>query len=181
VHDELFVADVDKIFVFPREANGDVAPIRVRTGPHTEMQETKAIAVDPVHNLIAVTNQKYADGETRSGSILTFNRTDNGDVKPRTMISGPKAALSSNNQLQIYPPRGWILVSPQNRGTGNGDGIDVAIWNINDNGNIPPRYTLRTPESVTSGAQGVVLIPKTKEMSIAGGNSVATFSVPELF
>jgi hypothetical protein len=25
------------------------------------------------------------------------------------------------------------------------------------------------------------LIPNTKEMSIAGGNSVATFSVPELF
>src|SRR6185503_10403911 len=42
------------ILAFDREANGDVAPKRVLSGPDTQIRGANAIAVDPVRDLLIV-------------------------------------------------------------------------------------------------------------------------------
>src|SRR5256885_5836282 len=38
------------VTVYPREANGDVAPIRVIRGPDTQLKRPYGIAVDPIND-----------------------------------------------------------------------------------------------------------------------------------
>src|SRR5262249_12376993 len=58
VHNEIYVPSVpSSILVFDRQANGDVTPKRVLTGPDTGFQEPgirgmATVAVDPVHNVL---------------------------------------------------------------------------------------------------------------------------------
>ena len=67
IHDEIFVADPDKIRVFQREANGDVAPIRIIRGPDTQLKNVQSIAVDPINNIIAVGLNSQFGSRVRPG------------------------------------------------------------------------------------------------------------------
>src|ERR1700740_3546135 len=92
VHHEIFVSQGNQGLVFSREANGNVAPIRVLKGPDTQLGAS-ALAIDPVHNLLVV------GGRNREGAgsrLLIFNRTDEGNVKPKAIIGGPKSGVARN-------------------------------------------------------------------------------------
>src|ERR1019366_2927711 len=52
VHNEIFVPSGPSVLVFSREANGDVAPIRVIQGPDTQLRVPTTLAVDPIHNVV---------------------------------------------------------------------------------------------------------------------------------
>lgn len=193
IHNEIFVPARNAILVFPREAHGDVAPIRVIKGSNTGIQSSQTLAVDPVRNLI-VAGDTGAGGDPQRnrlgiitvsreentlrrdsrGSLLIFNRTDNGNVKPIRAIRGPKAGISSLTQLQTYPPRGWIVMT--------GSGI-VGIWSVFDDGNVSPRWKLDGPNSTLIRPRGVALNPRDKELIVVDMrlNSVLTFYFPEMF
>ncbi len=117
VHNEIFIAEDESILVFPRTGNGDIAPIRVIKGPETKLLVPRALAVDPVRDLIVVSVNGLTfpnAGPNDRGGIVIFNRTDNGNVKPRAIIAGPKTGISSIepgmfsnvNMIQVYPPKG---------------------------------------------------------------------------
>ena len=91
VHNEVFVPQGNQVLVFAREATGNVAPIRVLKGPDTQLGAS-ALAVDPVHNLLIVGGRNR---ETRQTRLLIFNRTDEGNVKPKAVIGGPKSGLAN--------------------------------------------------------------------------------------
>jgi hypothetical protein len=97
VHNEIFVPDGDNIQVYPREANGNVAPIRVIQGPDTQIARADSVSVDPINDVLVVGFNK---GERDpDGALLIFNRTDNGNVKPRAVIRGPKSGIIRINQM----------------------------------------------------------------------------------
>src|ERR1044071_4258603 len=52
VHNEIFTYTGNRITVYPREANGDVAPIRVIPGPDTQVKRPYGIAIDPVNDIL---------------------------------------------------------------------------------------------------------------------------------
>ena len=189
MHNEIFVPTLNSISVFPREANGDVPPLRVIKGPDTQLRSTwmggGSVAVDPAHNLIVAANSGGASPEERElrqsrernpGELLIFNRTDNGNVKPRAVIRGPKTGIVANiNQIAVYPPRGWILATiPRSF---------VGIWSINDNGDVPPRWKIAIRGRVIKSVRGVALDPKNKELIVADSelNAVLTYYFPEMF
>jgi len=74
------------ITIFSDRGKGDVKPLRVIQGANTQLDWPSGIAVDPVHNEIAVAN-------TAGGSVLIFSRTAQGDVKPLRVISGPHSGI----------------------------------------------------------------------------------------
>ncbi len=192
VHNEIFVPARNVILVFPRDATGDVAPIRVIKGPETRIQSSQTLAVDPVRNLIVAGDTGGGDPERNRlgiitvargdsalrrdarGSLLIFNRTDQGNVKPLRVIHGPKAGIASLTQLQVYSPRGWIVMT--------GSGI-VGIWSVFDDGDVPPRWKLDGPKSTLIRPRGVTLNPRDKELIVVDMrlNSVLTYSFPEIF
>ena len=185
VNDEIIVPGGDRILVYPREGNGDVAPIRVLRGPDTQLRGAQAVAVDAVSNLlvVAVGNQRRR-GEGPTGSLLIFNRTDSGNVKPRAVITGPKTGIIRFNQIRVYPPKGWIIATqPGPRDDQEPEGTFVGVWSINDNGDVPPRWKIGGPKSTLKKPRGVALDPKHKELIVADMrlNSVLIYYFPEIF
>ena len=185
VNDEIIVPGGDRILVYPREGKGDVSPIRVIQGPDTLLRGSGALSVDPVHNLIvaSIGNQRRR-GEGPTGSLLIFNRTDSGNVKPRAVITGPKTGIIRFNQIRVYPPKGWIIATqPGPRDDQEPEGIFVGVWSINDNGDVPPRWKIGGPKSTLKKPRGVALDPKNKELIVADMrlNAVLIYYFPEIF
>jgi len=196
VHDEIFIPDAEgAILVFPRKASGDVAPIRVIRGPDTGLSIIGALAVDPIHNVLVV-----IDGRAQGASVSThqqdirrpeptvkflriFNRTDDGNVKPRAMIEAPKEITSHTNQIQIYPPKGWILVTMKS----SNDHYVMGVWNVSDRGAAPPHWLLGDmPNGFSRPGAAVAFDSKHKEVFVtgsspSGGALIMRYSFPELF
>jgi hypothetical protein len=196
VHNEVFVAQHGNILVFSREATGNVAPIRILGGPDTQMGPgDQGVRVDPVHDLMVV-----SDYSTKGGAkILIYNRTDEGNVKPKAVIAGPKSGLTTHNPevaFAVYPPKGEIVIGMRKRDTKN-PGIHgttdvpqteewnsyIAVWSINDNGDVPPHWTIGGPNGSFKSVAGVALDPKHKEVFATDTwtESVLTFYFPEIF
>ena len=182
VHNEIFVPESDKILVFPRDGNGNIAPIRVLQGPDT-LLDTNAVAVDPVHNLLIVAGT--LPGETpEAPRLLIFNRTDQGNVKPKAIIGGPKSGFKGpSGPFIVYPPRGWIIVTTRGEGELASEEAYVGVWSIEDKGDVPPRWRIGGPQGVIQMPRGVTLNPKHKELIVSDKrlNAVLTFSFPEMF
>jgi hypothetical protein len=181
VHNELFVPHKEKVLVFPRDANGNVAPIRVLQGPDTQLG-ADAIAVDPVHDLLLVIGTRPKVG-TR---LLIFSRTAQGNVKPKAVVGGPNSGMAAlAGPFIVYPPRGEILVPVDGSPAGSlaSDKDFVGVWNIQDNGDVPPRWTIGGPQGVLRHLHGVALDPKHKSVIVTDKrmNAVMTFSFPEIF
>ena len=174
MNDEVVVPSVDRVLVFSRSANGDVAPLRVIQGSETKLNTT-TLAVDPVHELIVIASGR---------NIQMFNRLAEGNVAPRSVISGPKTQIVRINQLQVYGPRGWIVATqPGAGGEQEPENTFIGIWGVSDQGDVPPRWKLGGAKSTLKKPRGVVLNPKHKELIVADMrlNSVLTYYFPELF
>ncbi len=166
VNNEIYVATSEnKILVFPREANGDVAPIRVLGGPDTGFSGRPTIRVEPNRNLLLVT------GEGGNGTMLIFDRNASGNAKPRARLRGP-----AGNQFEVY--KGLVITHAVD---------SIYAWRLDDTGdNVRPLLRIRAPlgaQAETTTQRGVALDPLHKEVIIgtAAGNQVMTFLVPELF
>jgi hypothetical protein len=175
VHKEIFAFGRDGIQVFPLGANGDVEPLRVIAGSNT-MNPNGSIAVDPINNVIATLG--------RGDSILFFNRTDNGNVKPRNVIQGPNTQIDRINQIQIHPESKHLIVAmPGQQGMVEPPRVFVGVWNLDDNGDVPPKYRIFGNATTMKKPFGIALNPLHKEIYVSDMrlNGVVTFSMPELF
>jgi hypothetical protein len=125
VHNEIFVPSSspdntrntrDRLLVFPREAIGDVAPIRVLAGPDTGLAMGR-VTVDPVNNLV------FASG---GGGIRIFDRTASGNTKPRAIIRrGGGGGL-----MTTYPEKGLLFAAVGGDG-GRYEASDyIAVWSV---------------------------------------------------
>ncbi len=177
VHDELYVAESNRVLVFPRTADGDVPPIRVIRGPKTQIKIwLRTLAVDPVNNVLIVTSD---EDEERRARILIFDRTAHGDVEPRGIIEGPRTGIGSNvRYVRVYPPRRLILASIGGNSSGEEDLVGIAVWSIDDSGDVPPRMLLSTGLGANSK---IALNPAAKEVVVGSGVTVQTFYFPEIF
>ena len=159
-----------------------MAPIRVIKGPDTRLVGTHAMAVDPVNDVIVVGDSFQTQSRFR-GNLLMYNRTDSGNVKPRAEIAGDHTRIVRINQIQVYPPNGWIVATqPGGRGV-EPEGVFVGVWSIDDDGNVPARWIIGGPKSTLKKPRGVALNPRNKELIVADMrlNSVLTYYFPELF
>jgi hypothetical protein len=167
------------ILVFDREANGDVPPKRVLTGPDTQFRFPTArgqglpnVAVDGVRNLLVVST---------GGSLLIFDRTANGNTKPKAIIKGPKTGLGGNEggggggQVKVYSPKGLVV--------GTCSGGAVCAWNIEDTGDVAPLWKIPARQLTGVAFSGLALDPMHKEVILPSGgqNVIVTFSWPEIF
>lgn len=181
-NDELWAPSADDgLLVFPRTASGDVPPKRIIAGPRTQLASPDflgvyGIAVDPVRNLVAVA-RRYAELQDKDGEkdgVLIFDRLASGDVPPRAIIRGRNTRITRLRQIEVDPERGLLFVA--SRGDREGEGI-LGIWNITDNGDVPPKFVIST------AAAGVAINPRDAEIYTVSGrtNDLRTYIVPELF
>jgi hypothetical protein len=205
VHDEILVGDTTAraVFVFDRGAQGDVAPKRALFGENTKLLDVVGVAVDPVRDVIVVASRSAS-----TIGLVTFNRTDTGNATPRTIIAGPNTGLGHFRQVAVDPGTGRIFIAQQSmrekqlepyRGdqprtpeefekareasTGRAGPGFIGVWDINDNGNVPPRALIQGPQSRLIAPGGVALNPKRGELFAVDGGSSAYYAylVPQFF
>jgi hypothetical protein len=176
VHGEIFVPSVspgntdnthDRVLVFAREADGDVAPIRILEGPDTGLRMGR-LTIDPLNNLL------IASG---GGGIRIFDRTASGNTKPRAFI---RTGAGGGGLMTTYPPKRLILATAG--GGGRYEATDyIGVWSIDDNGAAAPRWMIG--KGVFYDIRGVTIDPKSKTVMATDKklNAVVTFHVPELF
>ena len=164
------------ILVFDREGNGDVAPKRVLGGPDTGFNFPSArgtgfpyLAVDPARNLLIVST---------GNSLLAFDRTASGNAKPKFAIQGSNTLLGGGaNAVPVrITDKGWIV--------GGCERGSVCAWNINQPGDVAPRWKIPVQRLAGVGLAGELTIdPIHKELIVPNGarNVVMTFSWPEVF
>ena len=195
IHKEVFVPLGNEVLVFPSDAEGNVAPIRILKGPDT-LLGADALTIDPVHDLLIVSGPRRGgrgeggggggdgDGEEGGGrgQILIFNRTDSGNVKPRSVIFGPKSQLARTGLITVYPPREFILVGVPSSERSSPNNF-VGVWSEHDNGDVPPRWTIGGPNAILRQVRGIALDPKNKNVIVSDKyvNAVLTYHFPEIF
>jgi hypothetical protein len=184
VHNEIFLPAGNRIRVYPRDGNGDVAPIRTIEGPDTQLRNAESAAVDPINNVIVVGFNKPPGGK-ENGSILIFSRTDDGNVKPKAVIHGPKSGIIRINQIAVYPQKRLIVAAmPGEEDVMEPPNAFLGVWTYDDNGDVAPKWKIPVgPKTTLKKPFGVVLNPKNKEVILSDMrlNAVLTFSVPEIF
>jgi DNA-binding beta-propeller fold protein YncE len=192
-HDEIIVGEDGgkDVLVFQRDAQGDAAPRRVIRGQKTGLDEVRGVAVDSVRNLLVVASRSNK-GTT---GIFIFNRTDNGDVAPRAVIAGPETGILRIRQIAVDSDQGKILVAVKNnRESYRFDAVTpspwnpeqigfIGVWDITDNGNVPPRGVVKGPASGLVWPAGVAFNPKDGEVYTIDSvrNGMFTFVMPEFF
>lgn len=195
-HDEMIVdSGDDSVLVFRRTATGDEAPLRRIGGPKTQIHNIFGMTVDSVHNLIIVANRIDTGTRASIDGILIFNRTDNGDVAPRAVISGPHTGIIKIRQVVADEARGQIFATIKNNfenyefdeerpSPWNPDKTGfIGVWSIDDNGDVPPRGIIKGPATGLVWPAGVAINPATNEVFTIDSvsNALYMFRMPELF
>lgn len=125
---QIYVSDVlsSEIYVWKKDAIGNVSPIRTISGSKTLLIEPYGIACDS-HGNLWVANGEYG---SVSSSILEFAKGAKGDVSPLTAIGGSRTRLKYPYNVHVDPTDRIIT-------TGK-DPNSVLIFAAGSNGNVPP-------------------------------------------
>jgi DNA-binding beta-propeller fold protein YncE len=180
------------VLFYPRDGNGDVPPLRTIRGAKTGLDEVRGVSVDPVHNLVVVGSRSDNKGTT---GVFIFNRTDNGDVAPRAVIAGPRSGIIRIRQVEVDPEQSKIFVAVKNNAESyrfedaspspwnpEKPGF-IGVWDIHDNGDVPPRGVIKGPASEMVWPAGVALNPADREVYTIDSvsNGMYAYYMPEFF
>jgi DNA-binding beta-propeller fold protein YncE len=200
-HGEIFVGDLARrsVLVFARDAVGDVSPLRELTPDG--YYGIVGTAVDPERNLLVLTSRLP---QARDGALLIYNRTDNGNVKPRGIITGPKTGVLKPWDVEVHGGKIFVaLLSTTYRALYDGitvrpgltDNTEIkspwtsgrmgfiGVWDIYDNGDVPPRAVIKGPVTGLVHPGGLAVNVKAGEIYATDSvrNGLFTFLVPEFF
>ena len=117
------------ISVYSRTASGNTAPLRVITGPDTQLNWPATVAVEPGRGEVFVAN----DG---GHSILVFRETDRGNVAPLRVLKGPKTGIKNPIGVSLDTQNNELWVS-------NFASHSVTVYALTAEGDTPPLRTIR--------------------------------------
>ncbi|MBI4463132.1 MAG: hypothetical protein HY647_00370 [Acidobacteria bacterium] len=99
------------IRIFDRTASGDEQPRAVISGPHTGLESTRQITLNPERGWIIV-SQTLQNDEWEPGDYLVgvWSINDKGDVPPRWKIGGPKTTMVRARGVALNPKHKELIV-----------------------------------------------------------------------
>ncbi|MEO5895530.1 MAG: hypothetical protein ABIS06_07505 [Vicinamibacterales bacterium] len=173
-NNEIFVPEGDRILVFDRTANGNVAPTRI-LGPGPGFTEAAALAIDHTRNLLIVGASVRNGAEGVSSQLAIFDRTASGAAMPKRVISGVNARLGDPGNMRVYPEGGLIFVVQQ--------AGYIGVWGVEDNGDLPPRFTVGGPQGILKKPRGLDIDPVHNAVIVSDKelNAVLTYEMPQIF
>ncbi len=186
VHEEYYITTPNQeVLTFARNAVGNVEPIRRLKGTDTGLAVGQQkdgiftgkggnpnIRVDPIHNLLFVPVAEYTNTSQVRGErkVLIFDRTAQGNAKPR-------AVMYVGGIGAIYPQKSRLVYHNRQKG-------QLEIWSVPETGEVrQPLMTIPCPLEDRADGGVMDLDPDHKEviMATAAGNTIVTYSVPEVF
>jgi len=143
------------ITIYPSTAAGDVAPLRVISGPATTLASPNGVAIDGDQIIVV---------DAGAQAIDVFSLRGNGNVAPVRRIVGGATTLSSVFSVLVF--NGEIYV---------GQGSSVLVFPVTANGNVAPSRTITRPLGQAS-VGGLVIAGG--ELFVAGiSATIAVFPV----
>lgn len=118
------------ITVYPKDAKGDTAPLRIIRGPKTQLSWPTALAVHPDRGEIFVANDS-------GDSVIVFKEDANGDVAPIRVIKGPRTLVKNPTGVAVDLKNNELWVA--NFGT-----HAATVFPIDAGGNVAPKRVIRS-------------------------------------
>jgi len=146
------------ITVYPQNARGDVAPLRVIQGPKTQMDWPTALAVHPERGEIFVANDT-------GDSVIVFKTDAHGDVAPIRVIKGPLTMVKNPTGIAIDFKNQELWVA-------NFGSHAATVFDLDATGNVAPKRVIRSgplsaPSPKLSNAHTVAYDSKRQEILVA--------------
>ena len=111
-------------------ASGNTPPLRIISGPKTQMNWPTGLAVDDTKGELYVANDM-------GNSILVFNYTDEGDVAPKRVLTGPKTNIKNPTGL-------WLDMKNNELWVANFGNHTATVFPIGASGNVAPKRMIRS-------------------------------------
>ena len=118
------------ITVYPLQASGDTAPVRVIQGPKTLLNWPATLFVDEEHGDLYVANDA-------GDSVLVFRVTDGGDVAPTRAVRGPRTGIK-------YPTGVFVDLKNDELWVSNMGNHSATVYPRTADGNVAPLRTIRS-------------------------------------
>jgi DNA-binding beta-propeller fold protein YncE len=146
------------ITVYPKNAHGDVAPLRVIQGPKTQMDWPTALAVHPDRGEIFVANDT-------SDSVIVFKTDAQGDVAPIRVLKGPRTMIKNPTGIALDLVNNELWVA-------NFGSHAATVFEFDAQGNVAPKRVIRSgpisaPSPKLSNAHTVAYDTKREEVLVA--------------
>ncbi len=158
--DEIYVGDYQpagesnfraEVLVFPRTANGDVAPSRVIAGSSTQMGTyVSDLAINLENNELYVMTD--TQGDFSAGILSTFAANGNGDIAPLRRITGNQTGLNQAFAITYDPVTQQLVAASDRENSATAPGL--LFWPRTTNGNIAPAKIIRGDQTGTSVGNG---------------------------
>ena len=132
--------------MFARQANGQVAPLRVLEGQKTGISRS-------LHGIyVDIPNDEVVIPSNVAGAILVFGRTQSGNTPPRRMIQGSRTHLHSPQGVAVDNKHDELVVSNDTRQS-------ILVFERAANGNVAPVREIIGPKTGITNPQGIVVDP----------------------
>jgi len=122
--------DLPSITVYRKDAQGDVAPLRVIQGPKTLMNWPSSIAVHPDRGELFVANDT-------SDTITVYRADANGDVAPIRVIKGPRSMVKNPLGVALDLENNELWVA-------NFGSHAATVYPVDASGDQAPKRVIRT-------------------------------------
>ena len=143
-----------RLAVFARQANGQVAPLRVLEGQKTGISRS-------FHGVyIDIPNDEIILPSNVAASILVFARTQSGNVPPRRVIQGPLTHLHSPQGVAVDNKHQELVVSNDTR-------LSILVFDRTAKGNVAPVREIIGPLTGIKSPQGIVVDPVHDEIILS--------------
>jgi len=165
VNDEIIVPSFNifsdpfsSIRVYPRTADGDVAPIRSVFGDTTLIDNPINLTFDPAHGEIIT--DSYSAGGPGVPGILTFAHDADGDVAPLRAIAGGNAQFGGYTNFLAFDPNADEVYSDYGAGSG------YAVFPRTADGNVAPTRVVTGPETGIFYVYGMTYDPVNQRLIV---------------
>ena len=156
-----------RLAVFARQANGQVAPLRVLEGTKTRLSRS-------LHGIyVDIPNDEVVIPSNVAGAILVFGRTQSGNTPPRRMIQGSRTHLHSPQGVAVDNKHDELVVSNDTRQS-------ILVFERAANGNVAPVREIIGPKTGITNPQGIVVDPVHDEIILSDEGGKGTKMPPAL-
>jgi len=146
------------ITVYPKDAQGDTAPLRVIQGPKTGLDWPTSLAVHPDRGEIYVANDT-------GHNVSVFRVTDNGDVAPIRVIKGPRTMVQNPTGVFLDLKNSELWVA-------NFGSHSATVFPLDANGDVVPKRVIRSgpadaPSPMLGNPHTIAFDSKREEILVA--------------
>ena len=166
---------VDRMVVFPRDAQGNVAPARMLHTPHG----TYGIAVDEEA-------QEMYFAVQHQNSVVAYRKMAEGEEKPLRTIQGGQTGLEDPHGVAADSKSQLLFVSnhgharKHEEGAGHGGWFEppsITVYPLKANGNTASLRTIEGPKTLLNWPANLFVDPERGELYVANdaGDSILVF------